>query len=101
MQTGQTRRARGPFLESPETFSGPKEPFVKLRLTYSLKLVFSHVVKGWKIKITVKFRASRRLHFENTKRMMSPFLSGERCVTSRKTAAKETTFLEVAKNSIN
>ena len=28
--------------------------------------------KGMKIKITVKFRASRRLHFEDTKRIMSP-----------------------------
>ena len=59
LHTGQTSRARGPLLESPETFSGPKEPFVKLRSTYSLKLVFSYVVKGWKIKITLKLRVSR------------------------------------------
>ena len=38
--------------------------FVKLRLAYSVKLVFSYVVKAIKIKITAKFRASRRLSFE-------------------------------------
>ena len=58
--------AWGPFLESPE------KPFVKLRPVYSLKLVFSYVVKGIKIKITAKFRASRRLRFEDTKRIMAP-----------------------------
>ena len=56
----------GPFLESPE------KPFLKLRLAHSVKLVFSHVVKGRKFKITAKFRALRRLRFENTKRTMSP-----------------------------
>ena len=40
---------------------GPEKPFVKLRPAYSVKLVFSYVVKGIKIKITAKFRASRRL----------------------------------------
>ena len=39
-------RATGPFLEIPE------KPLVKLRPTYSVKLVFSYVVKGIKIKIT-------------------------------------------------
>ena len=48
----------------------PEKPFVKLRLAYSAKLIFSYVVKG--IKITAKFRASRRLRFEDTKRIMSP-----------------------------
>ena len=56
----------GLFLESPE------KPFIKLRLAYSVKLVFSYVVKGIKIKITAKFRASRPLTFEDTKRIMSP-----------------------------
>ena len=50
----------------------PGKPFVKLRPTYSVKRVFSYVVKRIKIKITAKFRASRRLHFEDTKRIMSP-----------------------------
>ena len=56
----------GQFLESPE------KPFVKLRPAYSVKLVFSYVVKGITIKITAKFRASRRLRFEDTERIMSP-----------------------------
>ena len=50
----------------------PEKPFVKLRLAYSAKLIFSYVVKGIKIKITAKSRASRRLRFEDTKRTMSP-----------------------------
>ena len=52
---------------------GPEKPFVKLRPAYSVKLVFSYVVKGIKIKITATFRASRRLHCEDTKRNMSPW----------------------------
>ena len=51
---------------------GPEKPFVKVRPSYSVKLVFSFVVKGIKIKITAKFRASRRFRFEDTKRIMSP-----------------------------
>ena len=43
-----------------------------LRPAHSVKLVFSYVVKGIKIKITVKFRASRRLRFEDTKRIIWP-----------------------------
>ena len=51
---------------------GPEKPVVKLRPAHSVKLVFSYVVKGIKIKITAKFRASRRLRVEDTKRIMSP-----------------------------
>ena len=51
---------------------GPEKPFVKLRPAYSVKLIFSHVVKGIKIKITAKFRASRSLRFEDTKRICHP-----------------------------
>ena len=59
--------ARGPFLESPE------KPFVKLGPAYSVKLVFSYVLKGIQIKITAKFRASRRLRFNlKTQRELSP-----------------------------
>jgi len=36
------------------------------------KAGLSYVVKGIKTKITAKFRASRRLRFEDTKRIMSP-----------------------------
>ena len=52
---------------------GPEKPVVRLRSAYSVKLVFSYVVKGIKIKISAKFRASqRRLRFEDTKIIMSP-----------------------------
>ena len=55
----------GPFLESPE------KPFLTL-LPASVKLAFSYVVKGTKIKITAKCRALRRLRFADTKRILSP-----------------------------
>ena len=50
----------------------PEKPFVKLRPAYSVKLVFSYVVKGIKVKITAKFRDTGHLRFEDTKRTMSP-----------------------------
>ena len=59
------------FSKVPKRFV-PEKPVVKLRPAYSVKLVFSYVVKGIKIKITAKFRASRRLRFEDTKRIVSP-----------------------------
>ena len=63
---------QGPVSRKSRELFGPEKPFVKLRPAYSVKLVFSYVVKGMKIKITAKFRASRRLRFEDTKRIMSP-----------------------------
>ena len=59
------------FSKSQKLF-GPEKPFVKLRTAYSVKLVFSYVIKGTQIKIAAKFPASRRLRFEDTKRIMSP-----------------------------
>ena len=64
MQGPVSRKSRKPF--------GPEKPFLELRAADSVKLVFSYVVKGIKIKVTAKFRASRRLRFEDTKRIMSP-----------------------------
>ena len=58
------------FSKVPKTFRARK-PFVKLQPANSVKLGFSYVVKGIKSKITAKFLASRRLHFEYTKRIMS------------------------------
>ena len=59
----------GPVSRKSRKLFGPKKPFAKLRaLINLLKLVFSCVVKGIKIKITAKFRALRRLGFEDTKR---------------------------------
>ena len=51
-------------LERPESFTGPTN--------HSVKLVFSYVVKGVKVKITAKFRDTAILRFEDTKRIMSP-----------------------------
>ena len=62
----------GPVSRTSRELSGPEKPFVKVRPAYSAKLVFSYVVKGVKIKITAKFRASRLFRFEDTKRIMSP-----------------------------
>ena len=62
----------GPVSRKPRKLFGPEKPFVKLWPAYSVNLVFLYVVKGIKIKITAKFRASRRLSFEDTKRILSP-----------------------------
>ena len=51
---------------------GPEKPFVKLRPVYSVKLGFSYVAKGIKVKIRAKFRALRHLGFEDTETTMSP-----------------------------
>ena len=61
------------FRKSRKLF-GPEKPFVKFRSVYYVKLVFSHIVKGIKIKTTAKFRASRRFCIEDTKiqRELSP-----------------------------
>ena len=62
---------QGPVSRKSRQLFRPEKPFVKLRPAYCVKLVFSYVVKGIKIKITAKFRASRRIRFEDTKRIMS------------------------------
>ena len=49
--------------KSREVF-GAEKPFVKLGPLNCLKLVFSYVVKGIKIKITAEFRASRSLRLK-------------------------------------
>ena len=59
----------GPVSRKSRELFGPEKPFVKLQPAYSVKLVFSYVVKGIKIKITAKFRASKRLRFEDAKGM--------------------------------
>ena len=55
-----------------QNFYGTEKPFVKLRLTYSVRLVFSYVVKGIKIEITAKFCDTELFRFEDRKRTMSP-----------------------------
>ena len=66
-----TAANQGPVSRKSRKFFGPEKPFVKLRPAYSLKLVFLYVVKGMKIKITATFLASRRLRFEDTKRIVT------------------------------
>ena len=67
-----TFKKQGPVSRKSRKFFGPEKPFVKLRPAYSLKLVFLHIVKGMKIRITATYLNSRRLRFEDTKRIMSP-----------------------------
>ena len=62
----------GPVSRKSRKLFGPEKPFVKLWPAYSVKLVFSCVVKGIKIKITAKFCPWRRLCFEDAKRILSP-----------------------------
>ena len=66
------RKEPGPVSRKSRKLFGPQKPSVRFRSAYSVKLVFSCVVNGRKIKITAKFRASRRLRFEHTKRIMPP-----------------------------
>ena len=76
----------GPVSRKSRRLFGPVKPFLKLRPAYSVKLVFSYVVKGIKIKITAKFSASRRLRFEDTKRIRSPEMRPKRFGTFEKRA---------------
>ena len=70
--TGKRLRGLGPVSRKSRELFGPEKPILKLRPAYSVKLVFWNVVKGIKVKITAKYRASRRLRFEDTKKIMSP-----------------------------
>ena len=67
----QCNSGQGPVSPKFRRRGGPEKSFVKLRPAYSVKLVFLHVVQGMKIKITAKFRASRRFRFEDTKRILT------------------------------
>ena len=64
------------FSKKTRKLYGPEKPFIKLRPAYSVKLVFSYVVKGIKVKITANFGGTGHLHFEDTKRIMSPEVLG-------------------------
>ena len=67
----QYNSGQGPATQKFRKLCGPEKSFVKLRPALSVKLDFLHVVKGIKIKITAKFRASRRLRFEATERIVT------------------------------
>ena len=77
-------RPHGPLSRKFRELFGPEKPVEKLRPAYSVKLVFSYVVKEIKIKITAKFRASTRLRFEDTKRILSPEIRPKRFGTFEK-----------------
>ena len=80
-------RAQWPISRKSRRLLGHEKPFLKLLLAHSVKLVFSYVVKGRKIKITAKFRALRSLRFEDTKRTMSPEMRPKSFGTFEKRAA--------------
>jgi len=63
------------FSKDPETYE-PEKPFVKLLPAYSVKLVFSYVVKGIEMTITAKFRDTEHLRFEDTKKIVTRKVSG-------------------------
>ena len=78
--------AQRPVSRKSRNLFGPEKPFVKLRPVYSVKLFFSYVEKGIKMKTTAKFRASRRLRFADKKRIMSPEMSPKSFGTFEKQA---------------
>ena len=89
----QTKR-QGPVSRKSRKLFAPEMPFVKLRPVYPVTLVFSYVVKG--IKITVKFRASRRLRFEDTKKIMSPEMGPKSFGTFEKQAPPWNPFTRIS-----
>ena len=92
---------QGPVPRKSRELFGPEKPFVIVRPAYSVKLVFSYVVKGIKTKITAKFRASRRLCFEDTKRIMSPEIGPKSFGTFEKQAPGPVTEISVFATEIS
>ena len=84
-----SNRVQGPVSRKSRELFGPEKPLLKLRPAYSVKLIFSYVVKGVKVKIIAKFRASRRLRFGDTKRIMSPEIRPKSFGTFEKQAPGE------------
>ena len=88
-------RILGPVSRKSRKLFGPEKPFVKLQAAYSVKLGLWYVVKGIKIKITVKFRASRRLRFEDKNRIMSAEMPPKSFGTFEKRAPGSFCFLVI------
>ena len=65
-------KCQRPVCRKSRNVLGSEKPSVKLRPACSVKLVFSHDVKGRKSKITAKFRVLERFRFQDTKRIISP-----------------------------
>ena len=66
-------RDQGPVSRKSRKLFEPEKPFVILWPAYSVRLVFSYGVIRIKNKISAKFRASRRLRFDQRKRFMTPW----------------------------
>ena len=79
-----------PVSRKSRTLSGPEKPFVKLRPASSVRRELSYVVKGIKININAKFHASKRLRFEDTKKIMSPEMRPKSFGTFGKRAPEHT-----------
>ena len=60
---------QGPVSRKFQKLFGPEKPYVKIRPSYSVKLIFSYDVKGIQTMMTEKIRVSRLFRFEDTKRM--------------------------------
>jgi len=88
---------QGPFSRKSRKPFEPKKPFVKLQPAHCVKLVFSYLVLGIKIKTTPKFRAWRRLRFEHTKRIISPVM----CPKSFRTFGKRAPFAISSSNAFH
>ena len=59
---------QGPVSRKFQKLFKPEKPYVKIRPSYSVKLIFSYV-KKYKTIMTAKIRVSRLFRFEDTKRM--------------------------------
>ena len=73
----QCNSGQGPVTRKFQKACGPEKSSVKLQPALSVKLVFLHVVKGTKIKLTAKFRASGRLRFKDAKKIVTRSASEE------------------------
>lgn len=78
-------RGLGPLSRKSRKLFGSEKAFVNLRPAYSAcKAVCWYVIKRIKIEITAKFRASRPLRFEDTKRIRSPEMRPKSLATLEK-----------------
>ena len=66
-----SRSNQGAVSRDSRKLFGPEKPFVKLRPTYSVKLVFSYVVKGIKSKKNGKVSGLETPSFKDTSRIVS------------------------------
>ena len=90
---GKSRIPGARFSKVPRTFRARKAiRKITTCLFCKAGLFISYVVKGMKLKITAKFRASRRLRFEDTKRITSPEIRPKSFGTFEKRASGVSVF---------